>query len=90
MVTAFVLIHCHGRDPHEVAAELVDLDGVTELHLVAGEYDMVCVVRVADNQRLSQLITKEVVKAAGVARTKTLFSLESLSKFDLDSMFGTP
>ena len=87
MVTAFVLIHCHGRDPHEVAAELVDLDGVTELHLVAG---MVCVVRVADNQRLSQLITKEVVKAAGVARTKTLFSLESLSKFDLDSMFGTP
>ena len=88
MVTAFVLIHCHGRDPHEVGGELAELEGVTELHLVAGEYDMVCVVRVADNQRLSQLITKEVVKTEGVARTKTLFALESLSKFDLNTMFG--
>lgn len=90
MVTAFVLIHCHGCDPHDVGERLAKLDGVTELHLVAGEYDMVCVVRVTDNQRLSQLITKEIVKADGVARTKTLFALESLSKYDLISMFGTP
>ena len=90
MVTAFVLIHCHGRDPHEVGEQLAALDGVTELHLVAGEYDMVCVVRVPDNLRLSQLITKEIVKADGVARTKTLFALESLSKYDLNRIYGTP
>lgn len=88
MVTAFVLIHCHGRDPHDVGMRLAELPGVTELHLVAGEYDMVAVVRVEDNQRLSQLITKEIVKADGVARTKTLFALESFSKFDLNTMFG--
>lgn len=88
MVTAFVLIHCHGRDPHEVGARLAELPGVTELHLVAGEYDMVAVVRVADNQLLSRLITKDIVKTEGVDRTKTLFALETLSKFDLAAMFG--
>jgi len=88
MVTAFVLIHCQGRDPHEVGEELSKLPGVTELHLVAGEYDMVVVVRVVDNRSLSQLVTKQIVRAQGVARTKTLFALESFSQFDLNSMFG--
>jgi DNA-binding Lrp family transcriptional regulator len=88
MVTAFVLIHCHGRGPHDVGEELAELPGVTELHLVAGEYDMVAVVRVQDNQRLSELITKEIVKTDGVARTKTLFALESLSKYDLNALFA--
>lgn len=88
MVTAFVLIHCEGRDPHEVGAKLAELPGVTELHLVAGEYDMVAVVRVADNQLLSRIITRDIVKTQGVARTKTLFALETLSNYDLAAMFG--
>ncbi len=88
MVTAFVLIHCQGRDPHEVGEELSKLPGVTELHLVAGEYDLVVVTRVADNQQLSQLITKQIVRTAGVARTKTLFALESFSQYDLNAIFG--
>jgi DNA-binding Lrp family transcriptional regulator len=88
MVTAFVLIHCHGRDHHEIGNDLTGLTGVTEVHLVAGEYDMVAVLRVEDNQRLSTLITKEIVKVEGVARTKTLFALESLSKYDLNAIYG--
>lgn len=88
MVTAFVLIHCHGRDPHDVGNRLAELPGVTELHLVAGEYDMVAVVRVADNRLLSQLITKDIVKTEGVDRTKTLFALETISRYDLAAIFG--
>jgi DNA-binding Lrp family transcriptional regulator len=54
---------------------------------VAGDYDMVAVIRVADNMELGNLITNKIVNAPGVERTKTLFALESHSTFDLQSMF---
>lgn len=88
MVTAFVLINVQDEDVHGLAASLAELRGVAELHLVAGEYDMVAVVRVASNAALSQLITQRIVPKTGVARTKTLFSLECFSDVDLDVVFG--
>ena len=88
MVTAFVLINVEGKCIAELAQTLLDLDGVKELHVVAGEYDMVAVARVRDNTELSQLITKYVIHTPGVARTKTLFALESHSAYDLSAFFG--
>ena len=88
MVTAFVLINVQDKQIHELAERLLTFEGITELHLVAGEYDMLAVIRVSDNADLSRLITQKVVPAPGVARTKTLFSLESFSPFDLAHLFG--
>ena len=87
MVTAFVLISVEDRKVHETVKALMQCDGVTEIHVVAGDYDMVAVVRVSDNMTLGNLITNKIVNAPGVERTKTLFALESHSKFDLQSMF---
>jgi hypothetical protein len=50
----------------------------------------VAVVRVAGNAELSQLITTRIVQAPGVERTKTLFALETHSRFDLSRLFGVP
>jgi len=88
MVTAFVLIHVEGKALPDTARDLLSYNGVKEVHIVAGEYDMVAVVRVADNQQLSELITRRIVHTPGVDRTKTLFALESLSNYDLDVLFG--
>jgi len=90
MVTAFVLISVRGKQFRETASHLLQFPGITELHLVAGEYDMVAVVRVSGNAELSQLITQRIVQAPGVERTKTLIALETHSRFDLCSLFGVP
>lgn len=88
MVTAFILISVEDRRVHETVKALLRHHGVTEIHIVAGEYDMVAVVRVQDNETLAKLITSEIVHAPGVERTKTLFALESHSTFDLNKIFS--
>jgi DNA-binding Lrp family transcriptional regulator len=89
LVTAFVLINVQDKNFRRIADNLLAMPGVKEVHVVAGEYDMVAVLRVTDNQELSQLITERMVHAPGVQRTKTLFALHSFSPFDLDALFRT-
>jgi len=88
MVTAFVLINLDTMNMDEIAKSLLAFEGVSEVHVVAGEYDMVAVVRVADNRLLSDLITGKIIHAPGVERTKTLFALQSYADVDLASLFA--
>jgi len=88
MVTAFVLINVESNKRlREIADSLLGFNGILEVHVVAGEYDMVAVVRVHDNATLSELITEKIIHAPGVKRTKTLFALESYSSYDLSALF---
>jgi len=77
MVTAFVLIHANDKDFSEMGRAMLDIEGVVEAHVVAGEYDMVAVVRVSDTPTLSRILTEKLVHVPGVSRTKTLISLEA-------------
>ncbi len=88
MVSAFVLINVEGKALDEIGAELLKCPGVKEVYIVAGEYDMVAVLRVRDNQQLSELITKKIVHTPGIERTKTLFALQVFSELDLDAIYG--
>jgi DNA-binding Lrp family transcriptional regulator len=76
MVTAFVLINVEDRHLQEIAAGLKQYEGIDEVHVVAGEYDMLAVVRVEDNAALARLLTDNVMHTPGVQRTKTLISLQ--------------
>ncbi len=88
MVTAFVLVSVVDKKVHEAVKALQQSHGVTEVHIVAGEYDMVAVVRVKNNEILADVITNVIVNAPGVERTKTLFALESYSSYDLINIFS--
>jgi len=89
MVTAFVLINVEDSKVQQTAEHLLTLEGLTETHIVAGEYDIVAVVRVKDNKKLSKLITDNIIHSPGVERTKTLFALNTLSNFNLENIFLT-
>ena len=89
MVTAFVLINTNDKDIKEIAESLLGVEGVTEVYPVAGEYDFICVVRVDDNLKLSDVVTEQIIHRPGVRHTKTLFALNAYSKFDLDSLFAS-
>lgn len=77
MVSAFVLINVEDRKVTELLDKLNKIDGVKEVHLVAGEYDMVAMVKAEDNDELSKLLTDNIIHIPGIKRTKTLISLRS-------------
>ena len=88
MINAFVLINIEGKDVKQIAEGLLAVDGVSEVYPIAGEYDILCIVRVQDNSTLSRIVTEEIIHKKGIQHTKTLFALDSYSKVDLESVFG--
>ena len=88
MVTAFVLINAKRDKVTETAEALAALDGVSEVYSVAGQYDLVAVIRVKTNDQLAELITGRMLKLAGIERTQTIIAFRTYSKHDLEAMFS--
>ncbi len=88
MVTAIVLINVKRGMIPETVQWLVEMPGVAEAYSVAGPYDVVAIIRVAENEKLSELVTKKMVELDGIERTTTLFAFEAFSKYDLERMFS--
>ena len=76
MVTAFVLINVEDQKLQDILTRIKAYEGIKEVHVVAGEYDMVAVARVDDNTKLASLLTDRLIHTPGVKRTKTLISLQ--------------
>ena len=88
MVTAFVLVSAHRRAINETAEALLKVDGVAEGHSVAGEHDLVAVIRIKTHEQLADIVTNRMLKLEGIERTSTLVAFKTISKHTLDQMFG--
>ena len=80
MVVAVVLVNVHAEQTERVATELVKLEGVSEVFSVAGNYDLVALLRVRDNQTLAELITSQIRAVKGIIRTETLIGFQAYSR----------
>jgi len=88
MVTAVVLVQCQVDEIPEAAQAIADIDGVTEVYSVAGEFDLVAIVRVHAHDALATVIPQGIAKVEGVERTETLIAFQVYSRHDLDRMFS--
>jgi DNA-binding Lrp family transcriptional regulator len=88
MVTAVVLVQCRIDEIPEAAQAIADIDGVTEVYSVAGEFDLVAVVRVQEHDDLATVIPQGIARVEGVERTETLIAFQVYSKHDLDRLFS--
>jgi len=88
VLTAFVLIDCDPGQIPEVAAQVANLKGVSECYSVAGDYDLVAIVRVRDHHALADVIADGVSKVDGVAKTKTLIAFRTYSNTELEQAFA--
>lgn len=88
MVSSVVLLGLQRDKINEVAQQLVAMDGVTEVYSVAGQYDLVAVIRVKDNDALAELVTGRMLKVGGILRSETLIAFRVLSRYDLERMFS--
>ncbi len=88
MVTGIALINVEHGQIQNVAEALVDIEGVSEVYSVSGNYDLVAIIRVRDNDRLAELMTDRLGHVAGVSSTHTMLAFRSYSEHDLESMFS--
>ncbi|HSJ50358.1 MAG TPA: Lrp/AsnC ligand binding domain-containing protein [Actinomycetota bacterium] len=87
-VHSVVLIQCEIDAIPEAAQAIAELDGVSEVYSVAGEFDLVAIVRVAQHDDLATVIPGGIAKVPGVARTETLIAFQVYSRHDLDRLFA--
>jgi DNA-binding Lrp family transcriptional regulator len=87
-VHAVVLIQCEIDTISEAAQAIADIAGVSEVYSVAGEFDLVSIVRVAEHDDLASVIPGGIAKVTGVERTETLIAFQVYSQHDLDRMFS--
>jgi hypothetical protein len=66
MVTALVLLNVERAQIHQVAEQLADVPGISEVYSVAGRYDLVAVIRVKTNEALADLVTGKIRQVRGI------------------------
>jgi DNA-binding Lrp family transcriptional regulator len=87
-VHAVVLVQCDIDEIGEAAQAIADVDGVSEVYSVAGEFDLVAIVRVAGHDDLAKVIPGGIAKVEGVVRTESLIAFQVYSRHDLERMFS--
>lgn len=88
MVTAIVLINVERAEVNQVAQALLELEGVTEVFSVAGQYDLVAILRTRTNEAIADLVTGRIQDIQGIIRTETLMAFKVYSKYDLEHLFS--
>ena len=88
MVTAIIVLDVERGKINDVAEKLADMEGVSEVYSVSGSHDLVAIARVASNEMLSELVTKQMVKLDGIQKTETMLALQTYSRHALESMFS--
>lgn len=88
MVTAIVFVHAETDRIPEVAQEIADLDGVTEVYSVTGAIDLVAMVRVRELDDLSAVVSDRLNKVDGIIETETHIAFRAFSKHDLEAAFS--
>jgi len=88
VVSAIVLLNVARNKINVVAEKMAEMDGISEVFSVAGEYDLAAIIRVKDNDGLAELVTSRMLKIDGITKSETLIAFKVYSKHDLEAMFS--
>jgi DNA-binding Lrp family transcriptional regulator len=88
VITAIVMIDAATDSIGEVAEQVADLDGVSEVYSVAGNADLVAIVRVREFEQIAEVIAGRINKVPGVLETDTHIAFRAYSRHDLEAAFS--
>jgi DNA-binding Lrp family transcriptional regulator len=88
VLTAIVLIDCATDAIPEVAENLANLPGVSEVYSVAGHVDLIAIVRVREFDQIAEVIAGGIDKVPGVIDTETHIAFRAYSRHDLEAAFA--
>ncbi|GAA3690094.1 Lrp/AsnC ligand binding domain-containing protein [Arthrobacter ginkgonis] len=88
VITAFVMIQTKADSIPECAQQISEIDGISEVYSVAGDWDLIAVVRVRQHEQLAEVIANRLSKVEGVLETSTHIAFRAYSQHDLDAAFS--
>lgn len=88
MITAIVFIRADVARIPEVAQQIADIDGVSEVYSVTGKLDLIALVRVRDIDGVAAVVADQVNKVPGVLDTQTHIAFRAYSTVDLEAAFS--
>jgi DNA-binding Lrp family transcriptional regulator len=88
MITTIVMVSVESSRIPEVAQKIADLDGVSEVYSVAGDVDLIAIVRVREFDEIAEIIAGRLSKIEGVLHTDTHVAFRAYSQHDLDAAFA--
>ena len=88
MIAAFALIKAEPARIADLAGELTEIEGVAEVYSVAGEVDLVAIIRVRHHDDLADVMTRHLASLPGIVETRTMVAFRAYSQHDLESMFS--
>lgn len=88
MITAIVFVQADVAHIPEVAKQIADLDGVSEVYSVTGDVDLIVMVRVRTHDDVAAVVADRLNKVSGVESTETHIAFRTYSQHDLESAFS--
>lgn len=88
MITAIVMISTESDRILDVAAAIAELDGVSEVYSVAGDVDLIAIVRVREFEAINEIVAGQLSAVPGVLHTDTHIAFRAYSRHDLEATFS--
>ena len=88
MITAIVMVDAATDSIPEVAEAVAALDGVSEVYSVAGDVDLIAIVRVREFEQIAEVVAGRINKVPGVLETDTHIAFRAYSRHDLEAAFS--
>ncbi len=88
MITAIVFVTADVARIPEVAQQIADLDGVSEVYSVTGSIDLIALVRVRSIDDVATTVADQLNKVPGVEGTETHIAFRAYSTHDLEAAFS--
>ena len=88
MITAIVLFRATRGKIDDLAQSLLEIPEVAEVYSVAGDYDLVAMVRVKEYEAMAEVVPQKLQRLDGVEVTNTLMAFQCYSRHDLERLFS--
>ncbi len=88
MITAILLCTVDRSRIPETTQALLEVEEVSEVYSVAGDWDIVAMVRVRAHDHLAEVVTEKLAPIQTIQRTTTLIAFRAYSNHDLDRLFS--
>ena len=77
MPIAFILIKTEPAHIDDVVKSLVEMEVLSEMHSLAGDYDLIIKVRVDEFDQLARLVVDKIQRLKYLRETKTLIAFDA-------------
>ncbi|CAA7614193.1 Lrp/AsnC ligand binding domain-containing protein [Magnetospirillum sp. UT-4] len=77
MQTIFVMVKCEPGRAYQVADEAVDIEQVSEVHSISGQYDLMIKCFLESGQDIGQFVVETLQKLPGIKDTFTIIAFKA-------------